>query len=47
MKKPLVSLLSLALAFTVVSPSLSAEGSPSQATVEFTAPTEPVAPVNP
>ena len=48
MKKPLVSLLSLALAFTVVSPSLSAEGSAeSQATVEFTAPTEPVAPVNP
>lgn len=48
MKKPLVSLLSLVLAFTVVSPSLSAEGSAeSQATVEFTAPTEPVAPVNP
>lgn len=48
MKKPLVSLLSLALAFTVVSPSLSAEGSAeSQATVNFTAPEESVAPVNP
>src|SRR5699024_2522967 len=48
MKKPLVSLLSLALALTDEPHSLSAEGSAKpQATVEFIDPTEPVAPVNP
>lgn len=48
MKKALVSLLSVALAFSAVTPIVSAEGQPSsKATIEFNAPTEKVTPIDP